>query len=39
MNDKSARAIQAFNEYVEKDRSVEKTMLTVRDGLLFIRKK
>lgn len=39
INDKSAKAIQAFNEYVEKDMSVEKTMLTVRDGLLFIRKK
>jgi len=39
VNDKSAKAIQAFNEYVEKDGSVEKLMLTVRDGLLFIRKK
>ncbi|MBN9385194.1 MAG: O-methyltransferase [Chitinophagaceae bacterium] len=38
VNDKNAKAIQAFNEYVEKDVSVEKTMLTVRDGLLFIRK-
>lgn len=36
---KSAKAIQAFNEYVEKDDSVEKLMLTIRDGLLFIRKK
>jgi len=39
INDKSAKAIQAFNEYVERDGSVEKIMLTVRDGLLFIRKK
>jgi predicted O-methyltransferase YrrM len=36
---KNARAIHAFNEYVEADRSVEKVMLTVRDGLLCIRKK
>ncbi len=36
---KSAKAIQAFNEYVEKDDSVEKLMLTIRDGLLIIRKK
>jgi caffeoyl-CoA O-methyltransferase len=36
---KSAKAIQAFNEFVEKDGSVEKLMLTVRDGLMFIRKK
>lgn len=36
---KSARAIQAFNEAVGKDGSVEKLMLTIRDGLMFIRKK
>ncbi len=36
---KSARAIQAFNERVQRDDSVEKVMLTVRDGLLLIRKK
>jgi predicted O-methyltransferase YrrM len=36
---KSAKAIQAFNEYVEKDGTVEKLMLTIRDGLMFIRKK
>jgi caffeoyl-CoA O-methyltransferase len=39
VNDKSAKAIQAFNEYVERDGSVEKLMLTIRDGLMFIRKK
>ena len=39
VNDKSAKAIQAFNEYVQKDETVEQLMLTVRDGLLFIRKK
>jgi predicted O-methyltransferase YrrM len=39
ISDKNAKAIQAFNEYVEKDGSVEKLMLTIRDGLLFIRKK
>lgn len=36
---KSARAIQAFNEVVQADETVEKVMLTVRDGLFFIRKK
>jgi predicted O-methyltransferase YrrM len=36
---KSAKAIQAFNEMVEADERVEKVMLTVRDGLFFIRKK
>ena len=36
---KSAKAIQAFNEMVAADQRVEKVMLTVRDGLFFIRKK
>lgn len=36
---KNAQAIQAFNEMVKADDSVEKVMVTVRDGLLFIRKK
>lgn len=36
---KSAKAIQAFNELVDADEAVEKVMLTVRDGLFFIRKK
>jgi caffeoyl-CoA O-methyltransferase len=36
---KSARAIQAFNEMVAADETVEKVMLTVRDGLFLIRKK
>ena len=36
---KNAIAIQAFNEYVRQDESVEKVMLTVRDGLLLIIKK
>lgn len=36
---KNARAIHSFNEYVEADGSVEKVMLTIRDGLLCIRKK
>jgi caffeoyl-CoA O-methyltransferase len=35
---KNARAIQAFNEYVYQDHTVEKVLLTVRDGLLMIRK-
>ncbi|HET6255649.1 MAG TPA: O-methyltransferase [Puia sp.] len=36
---KSAKAIQAFNEMVAADRSVEKVMLTMRDGLFVIQKK
>lgn len=36
---KSARAIQEFNEYVRKDDRVEKLVLTIRDGLMLIRKK
>ncbi|HEV9034961.1 MAG TPA: O-methyltransferase [Puia sp.] len=36
---KSAKAIQGFNELVAADESVEKVILTVRDGLFFIRKK
>ena len=36
---KNAKAIQAFNDYVLLDQSVEKVMLTIRDGLLMIRKK
>ena len=36
---KNAMAIHAFNEFVGEDGSVEKVMLTVRDGLLCIRKK
>ena len=36
---KNAKAIHAFNEYVQQDDSVEKVMLTIRDGLLLIRKK
>ena len=36
---KNAKAIHAFNEYVAKDGRVEQVMLTVRDGLLLIRKR
>jgi predicted O-methyltransferase YrrM len=35
---KNAKAIMAFNEYVAADTRVEQVMLTVRDGLLIIRK-
>jgi len=34
---KSAKAIQAFNDYVIKDTRTEKLMLTIRDGLTLIR--
>ena len=36
---KSAKAIQAFNDFVAADASAKKVLLTVRDGLLCIRKK
>lgn len=36
---KNGKAIQAFNEYVQQDESVEKILLTIRDGLLLIQKK
>ena len=36
---KSAKGIQAFNELVEGDASVEKVIVTLRDGLFLIRKK
>ena len=36
---KNPKAIHAFNEMIKQDESVEKVMLTVRDGLFLIRKK
>ena len=36
---KNAKAIHSFNEKVASDERVEQVLLTVRDGLLFIRKK
>ncbi|HTQ28646.1 MAG TPA: O-methyltransferase [Puia sp.] len=36
---KNALAIQAFNDLVKKDKSADKVLLTVRDGLYLIRKK
>lgn len=36
---KNAKAIQAFNEYVKNNSRVECCLLTVRDGLMLIRKK
>ncbi|MFZ9661785.1 MAG: O-methyltransferase [Chitinophagaceae bacterium] len=36
---KNAKAIHAFNEYVRKDERVECVLLTIRDGLMLIRKK
>ena len=36
---KNAIAIHEFNEMIQKDDSVEKIMLTLRDGLFLIRKK
>jgi caffeoyl-CoA O-methyltransferase len=36
---KNAIAIQAFNEHVQQDERVDNVLLTIRDGLLLIRKK
>lgn len=36
---KNAKAIQAFNERVQQDERVDQVLLTIRDGLLLIRKK
>jgi caffeoyl-CoA O-methyltransferase len=36
---KNAKAIQAFNEYIQQDDSVEQVLLTIRDGLMLIFKK
>jgi predicted O-methyltransferase YrrM len=36
---KNALAINEFNEMIRQDESVEKIMLTIRDGLFLIRKK
>ncbi len=36
---KNAVTIHAFNNHIKNDERVEQVMLTVRDGLLFIRKK
>jgi predicted O-methyltransferase YrrM len=35
---KNAKAIHEFNEYVTNDKRVEQALLTVRDGLLLIKK-
>jgi caffeoyl-CoA O-methyltransferase len=35
---KNAQAIQAFNEHIKKDPRVEQVLLTVRDGLMIIKK-
>lgn len=39
LSGKNTKAIAAFNEHVAADDRVEQTMLTIRDGLLVIRKK
>ena len=36
---KSAKAIHAFNEHLKKDTRTEHVLMTVRDGLMIIRKK
>ncbi|MEP7254342.1 MAG: O-methyltransferase [Ferruginibacter sp.] len=36
---KNAKAIQAFNEHIKNDDRVQQVMLTIRDGLLLVKKK
>ncbi|MBA4168123.1 MAG: O-methyltransferase [Chitinophagaceae bacterium] len=36
---KNAMAIQEFNDHIKNDNSVEQVLLTIRDGLMLIRKK
>ncbi|HVZ97886.1 MAG TPA: O-methyltransferase [Chitinophagaceae bacterium] len=36
---KSAKAIHAFNEHVKNDQRIEHVLMTVRDGVMVIRKK
>ena len=36
---KNAQAIDAFNNHIANDERVEKVLLTVRDGLLLLKKK
>jgi caffeoyl-CoA O-methyltransferase len=36
---KNAKAIQAFNEYIVNDDTADHVLLTVRDGIMMIRKK
>ena len=36
---KNAIAIQEFNEHVRRDKNVEQVVVTIRDGLMMIRKK
>lgn len=36
---KNAKAIQAFNEHVKNDPRTEQVLLTIRDGILLIKKK
>ena len=38
MSDKETKGIKAFNEHVKNDDRVEQVMLSVRDGLMLIRK-
>ena len=35
---KSAKGIQAFNEFIKERKDIEKVVLTIRDGLFLIRK-
>jgi len=37
-SDKETRGIKAFNEHVKNDKRVEQVMLSIRDGLMLIRK-
>jgi predicted O-methyltransferase YrrM len=36
---KNAKAIQAFNEHIRNDTRIESVLLTIRDGIMLVRKK
>jgi predicted O-methyltransferase YrrM len=36
---KNAKAIQAFNKHIQADERTEQVLLTIRDGLVLIKKK
>jgi predicted O-methyltransferase YrrM len=39
LSDKETKGVKAFNEHIKNDDRVEQVMLSVRDGLMLIRKK
>jgi predicted O-methyltransferase YrrM len=38
-DDRESKAIAAFNDLIQEDQRVENVLLTIRDGVMLIRKK